>query len=239
VIQKSDGKFNFKYIGEGIAGAARIAAALLTPFLRPRRTKWGATNAEVQRFLPGDDLVPQPKWGFTHAITVRASAADVWPWLVQMGQGRGGFYSYDWLENLVGCKIHSADRIIPELQQMEVGDSIRLHPKTLGLPVAIIEPGRALVLQIRVDTQTGNTFELTDTIPDKFINLSWGFFLDELNEGTTRLIIRSHYDYNTILGNKLVYGPLIVEPVSFVMSRKMLLGIKQRAEALTSTKQGG
>jgi hypothetical protein len=117
----ADSKFKYKDSVEGIAGAFLIAAALLTPFLRSWRTKWGATDAEVHRSLPGDELVPHPKWGYAYAITIRASAVDVWPWLVQMGQDRGGMYSYEWLENLVGGDIHNADRIIPELQPLEVG----------------------------------------------------------------------------------------------------------------------
>jgi hypothetical protein len=225
----ADSKFKFKEFVERIAGAFLIAAALLTPFLRPWRTKWGATDAEVHRSLPGDDLVPHPKWGWTHAITVRASAAEVWPWLVQMGQGRGGMYSYEWLENLVGCDIHNADRIIPEFQHFEVGDGILIHPK-ISFPIAVIEPGRALVLHIRADTQTGRTFELTDTMPEKYLNMSWVFFLDEPDEGTTRLISRWRSDYRG-MGNTLGCGPLFVEPIGFVMSRKMLRGIKQRAEA--------
>lgn len=221
-----------KVIGEGIVGAAAIAAALLTPFFRSWRIKWGATNAEVHRSLPGDDLVPHPKWGYTQAITIQASATNIWPWLVQMGQGRGGFYSYEWLENLVGCDIHNADRIIPEFQHLEVGDSIRLHPKVPGLTVAILELHRALVLHARADTQTGNTFELTDTMPGKYINTTWMWFLDELDEGNTRLISRGRGDYRG-LGNTLSSGPCFMEPIGFVMSRKMLLGIKQRAEAAT------
>jgi hypothetical protein len=220
----------FKNIGEGIAGAAAIAVALLIPFPRPWYRKWGAADAEVHRSLPGDDLVPHPKGEFTHAINIRAPAADIWPWLVQLGQGRGGFYSYEWLENLVGCDMHNADRIIPEFQHLEVGDSVRMHPKS-GYPyvVAAIEPGRALVLQIRVDTQTGKTFELTDTMPKKYLNFSWVLFLDELDEGPTRLFSRSRNDWNRSFINTLVFG--VFGPISFVMDRKMLLGIKQRAEA--------
>ena len=101
-----------------------IAIALVTPFLRPWYRKWGATDAEVDRSLPGDDLVAYPKGDYTHAITIRASAAEIWPWLVQLGQGRGGFYGYEWIENLVGCQIHNADHIIPEFQHLEVGDSV-------------------------------------------------------------------------------------------------------------------
>ena len=218
-----------KDIREGIAGAVAIAATFLTPFLRSR-LKWGATDTEVDRSLLGDDLVPHSIGGYTHAITIHTPAADIWPWLVQIGQGRGGFYSYDWLENLIGCNIHSADRIIPEFQHLEVGDSVLMHPKMgSGFKVAAIEPDRALVLLIREDTQTGNTFKLTDTMPEKYQNSSWVFFLDELDQKTTRLISRSRNDYNRSLGNALVFG--IFGPISLVMDRKMLLGIKKRAEA--------
>ena len=228
-IKMADSKFKFKDIGEGIAGAAAIAATLLMPMIRLWYRKWGATDAEVHRSLPGDDLVPHPKCRYTHAITIRASAAEVWPWLVQMGQGRGGMYSYEWIENLVGSDIHNADRIIPELQHLEVGDGILIHPK-ISFPVAVIEPCRALVLHVRADTQTGRTFELTDTMPEKYLNGSWVFFLDELDDGATRLICRSRSDYNPSLVNALV-NRVFTEPISFVMSRKMLLGIKRRVEA--------
>jgi len=228
------GSSKLKDIGEGIVGAAAITITLITPMLRSRRTKWGATDAEVHRSLPGDDLVPRLKGDYTHAVTILASADKVWPWLVQVGQGRGGFYSYEFLENLVGCQIHNADRIIPEFQHLEVGDSIRLHPKATPYSVAAIEPDRALILNIRVDSKTGGTFELTETMPDKYLNQSWVFFLDDLDKGTTRLISRSRNDWNRSLVNALVFG--IFGPISLIMDRKMLLGIKQRAEATTSNK---
>ncbi len=89
---------------EGIEGALLIGANLiLWPLLRSWRLGWGATDEELKWALVGDELVPQPKWSYTQAITIRASAEQAWPWLVQMGQGRGGFYSYEWLENLIGC----------------------------------------------------------------------------------------------------------------------------------------
>src|SRR5215831_2205624 len=110
-----------------IDGGARIAAAILTaPVLRGPHNRWGATPAEVSATMPGDELVPKPKITSTRAITIDAPPRDVWPWLVQIGQGRGGFYSYDALENLVRCDIHSADRIIPQLQQLDPGDLILL-----------------------------------------------------------------------------------------------------------------
>jgi len=188
--------------------------ALLTPFLRPWRTRWGATDAEVKKKLPGDELLPHPNWGFTHAVTIKASAAEVWPWLVQMGQGRGGFYSYEFLENLVGCDIHNADRIIPEFQSLQVGESIKLHPKA-PVPVAIVEPEHALVLHYEADFSS-----------------NWMWVLGKVDERTTRLISRWSGDYGPGLKNRLSYGPCFMEPIEFNMSRKMLLGIKQRAESL-------
>ena len=205
-----------------------MAAAFITPFLNSRRARWGATDDYVNKTLPGDDLVPNPKGGYTHAITIRASTARVWPWLVQLGQGRGGFYSYDSLENLVGCNIHSADRIIPEFQNIEIGHRILIHPSGQGYTIASIAPQRMLVLLERVDTQSGKTFKLTKKMPDKYLNQSWVLFLEKIDRSTTRLISRSRNDWNNSLVNTLVFG--LFGPISLVMDRKMLLGIKKRAE---------
>lgn len=194
--------------------------------IRPWHLRWGATEAEVQQTLPGDDLVPQPKLNATHAITIRAPAAEIWPWLVQMGQGRGGFYSYDWIENLMGLNIHSADRIIPEFQRLEVGDILSLAPG-FGPAVAAIEPGRALVLH--GDTRTGSTAAPVMK-PGDYLNVSWVFFLNQADEGITRLIERFRLDYNPSLQTTL-FDRIILEPGSFLMERKMLLGIKERVEA--------
>jgi len=220
-----------KLIGESLSGAALIAVALATPFLRPWRSRWGATDAEVTRTLPGDDLVPHPKWQWTHAVTIRAPAADVWPWLVQIGQGRGGFYSYELLENMVGCRIHNADRIIPELANLQVGDEILLHPKTPGLPVASVEPGRALVLHAGAWSPGEGTADSAGKTPGSYSTVSWMWFLEPIDETTTRLISRYRSDYGPGLANRLAYGTLITEPIGFAMSRKMLLGIKERAKA--------
>jgi len=218
-----------KDIVEGIEGAAIMAAAFITPFLNSRRARWGATDEEVNKTLPGDDLVPNSKGGYTHAVTIRASTARVWPWLVQLGQGRGGFYSYDLLENIVRCNIHSADRIIPELQNLEVGDRILIYPSGQGYTVDSIAPQRMLVLLERVDTQSGKTFKLTRKMPEKYLNQSWVLFLEKIDRSTTRLISRSRNDWNNSLVNTVVFG--IFGPITLVMDRKMLLGIKKRAEA--------
>lgn len=149
---------------------------------------------------------------------------------MQIGQGRGGFYSYELLENMIGCRMKNANEIMPDLQHLEVGDSIVMHP-TMGSPykVAAIEPERTLVLLLRVDMQTGNTFEFTGKIPDKYQNSSWVFFLDEGKDGTTRPVSRSRNDWTDSLGNTLFFG--IFGNFTLEMDRKMMLRIKGRTEA--------
>ena len=220
----------FTNVVEAIDGAARIAFALLTPFLGSRRSRWGATNEEVRRTLPGDDLVPDSKGGFTHAITIDAPAPDVWPWIVQMGQGRGGFYSYELLENIAGCDIHNADRIIPELQDLKVGDIIKLHPTFPGYPVASIEPCRALVLNQLTDQETAEVLKPGDRTPPRFVNSTWSWLLEQHDDRTTRLISRFRNDFSPSFGNRMGYASPLIEAISNTMGRKMLLGIKQRIE---------
>jgi hypothetical protein len=198
-------------VAVGVAVAAGVA------LLRARYLRWGATDDEVEMVLPGDEIVPRANLTATRAVTVRAGAHHgVWPWIAQLGQGRGGFYSYDFLENLIGCDIHSADRIVPEWQNVAVGDEVKLAPE-LGLAVALLDRGRALVL--RGGIPMGNTAPPYD--------FTWAFTLrDELDE-TTRLVVRERYAY------KRPWARLLVEPtelVSFVMSQKMLRGIRDRAE---------
>lgn len=107
---------------------------------------WGATAQETHLALPGDSILRTASTSATRAITINADRHAVWPWMVQLGQGRGGFYSYDRLENLIGCDIHSAERIVPEWQALAVGDGVNLHPE-VALTVALVEPDRALVLR--------------------------------------------------------------------------------------------
>ena len=198
-------------VGAVVGGAA--AAYILVA--RPRQLRWGATDGELDEPLPGDDLIANADLTATRAITIRAAADQVWPWIAQLGQGRGGFYSYDVLENLVGGDIHSADRIVPEWQDVRVGDEVRLGPE-FGLAVALLERGRSLVL--RGGIPTGNTAPPFD--------FTWAFTLRDEPEGS-RLLVRERYAYVRR------WAPLIVEPaeaVSFMMSQKMLRGIRDRAE---------
>ena len=149
------------------------------------RARWGATDAEVKKRLPGDELMPHPKWGFTHAVTIKAPVAEVWPWIVQMGQGRGGFYSYEFLENLVGCDIHNADRIIPEFQNLKVGDAIKLAARVPGLPVAVVEPNHALVLHAKADTLVTSGAKFGEPKPQKYFGTNWLWVLGKIDERTT------------------------------------------------------
>lgn len=138
-------KLNGTFLTAALSGAAALAAYAL--FIRSWHLRWGATDDDVKMPLPGDELVEHPRLNAPHAITIQASVRDVWPWLVQMGQKRGGFYSYTWLENLVGCHMQNADQIVPGWQELKAGDEVWLHPKAPSLRVLAIEPGRAIVLE--------------------------------------------------------------------------------------------
>ncbi|MEA2310818.1 MAG: hypothetical protein QOE28_786 [Solirubrobacteraceae bacterium] len=206
----------------GAIGTA-IAAYLLVA--RPRQLRWGATDDEAAGPMAGDLLVAEADLTASRAITIRASAEQIWPWIAQMGQGRGGFYSYDFLENLVGCDIHSADRVVPEWQAVEVGDDVRFAPE-VGLLVAAVEPGRSLVL--RGGVPIGNA-------PPPY-DFTWAFALRDRPDGTTRMIVRERYAFTR------PWARILVEPteaVSFVMTRKMLRGVKARAERTAVTVRPG
>ena len=210
----------------GLTAGITAGVAAYLKFARPWILHWGATDEETARSLPGDDLVPTAKINATHAVTIDAPSASVWPWLVQIGQGRGGFYSYDWVENTMGLDIHNTDRILPEHQTLQVGDKIPLASDGFGVPVAILNPERALVLH--GDTRTGG--EGTPPVkPGEFLAVSWGFYLNPLPDGKTRLIERWKTDWTPTLPNNVFYRAFL-EPGAFVMERKMLLGIKERAE---------
>jgi hypothetical protein len=157
----------------------------------------------------------------------------VWPWLVQIGRSRGGFYSYDWLENTVaGLDIHSADRIIAEHQALKVGDKVLLAPET-SLTVAAIDPPSSLLLTGTIDMRTGKVVGRDDPEVKSYVDASWAFLVDERDgpEGfVTRLVARFRADY-TPEPWMHVAARAMLEPAHFAMERKMLLGIKKRAEA--------
>jgi hypothetical protein len=203
-----------------LLAAVAVLAALAVVyrrFLRRPILDWGSTAEEAARRLPGDELLPDADLVATRSITIGAPPSAVWPWLVQMGPGRGGMYTYDWIENLFGLDIHSTDRILPEHQHLEVGDVLRFRKGDLALRVEILEPERALSL--RWEDGSG----------------IWTFVLDEHPAGT-RLLSRNRVTIRSTLGDRLAM--LASEPGSLVMERKMLLGIKERAERLAAAEAG-
>lgn len=212
---------------EMITGGGQMAVVTLTsPVLRHWYNRWGATTAEIAGVMPGDELVPLPKMTSTRAITIDAPPEDVWAWLVQIGQGRGGFYSFDALENLARCDIHSASQIIPELQELHVHDLILLAPGTGPCyRVATVERPRALVLA-SADPKTRIAVPVPATSEE--MATAWQWLLENMDDGRrTRLVARQRYSYprrQSALWH-------LIEPIDFVMERRMLRGIKVRAEA--------
>lgn len=203
-----------------------LAVAFYARIVRPWSAQWGARRSELARVYPGDELVPHPKINATRAITIHAPVETVWQWLVQIGQGRGGFYSYEWIENLLGLNIHNAERILPEFQNLQVGDTIPLAPGGFGLPVGMLESQRTLVTF--GDTRLDEAMQKMTASGNYFAAL-WGWHLVPLDDHTTRLIERWSADWNPSVWMMLAMRA-ILEPGAFIMSRGMLLGIKARAE---------
>lgn len=195
-----------------VAGAVAAAAALAALYARVLRepiVNWGATDSEASARLPGDELLEGADGISTRAIDIDAPAAAVWPWLAQMGPSpRGGAYTYDWIENLLGLDMHSTDRVLSEFQHPQTGDAVAFGPSRMSLDR--VDSGR--VLAWRSDD-------------GKWV---WTFVL-EPHGGGTRLISRNRFRLSTF-GARM--GALPMEPGSLVMERKMLRGIKQRAERL-------
>jgi len=219
----------------GLAGAALAGYDLL---LRPWMLDWGTSGGERRMRLPGDDIPGEVMTHHTKAVTIQAPPETVWPWLVQIGDHRAGFYSYDWVERFVFPGTvhyiegtHSAMRIHPELQDVRTGDRINtgsVGSFAVGNPVTVIEPGRVLVIG------------------------TWAFILRPLPGGQTRLLVRDRdWGYLRPAVPRRFAVPraavglidyLIGDPLHFVMERKMMLGLKQRAEtagcAATETGMG-
>ena len=196
------------------AGAS--AAAVLGPtayllFFRRWCLTWGAREDEVAANLPGDELLADAGLVTTRAVTVNASPEGIWPWLAQMGSGRGGAYTYDWIENLLGLNMHSADEILPRYQRLQVGDELPMGPGRPGMTVEVLDPPRTLAVQV------------TDQ------NWVWIFALVPDGE-STRLISRNRIATSALAAMSRLFYTVFMEPGSLVMERKMLLGIKQRAE---------
>jgi len=197
----------------GAALAAGGGAVAYPLFFRRWCLTWGATAEEVSGKLPGDELLPEASVVSTRAVTIDAPPAAVWPWLVQMGSGRGGAYTYDWIENLLGLHMHSARQILPQFQDLKVGDELPLGPDRPVMRVEVCHTERALAVR----SADGN----------------WAWILALAAEnGRTRLISRNRIATPGARPPGRLFNLLVMEPGSLIMERKMLLGIKQRVEDL-------
>jgi hypothetical protein len=214
-----------------IVGAAAAAGAYIG-LVRPGMLRWGATDEELLQSYPGDDLLESKRLNLTNAISIHASAAQIWPWLVQLGQGRGGFYTYDWLENMMGLNIHSADRVVPEHQGLKVGDIIPLAPGGFGIPVAILKPERTLVMY--GDSRKDESIITPRQNAGDYMAAVWGFHLIEIGQDVSRLVVRWQADWNPSPMNSIFYRAFL-EPGEFIMQRGMLLGLKQRVENMLAS----
>ena len=196
---------------------APAAAAAYLFLLRPWHRFWGATGAEQVAFMPGDQIVEKPTFMTTRAVNVKGTLEEIWPWLAQMGYQRGGLYSYDWIDRLLGILDgHSATVILPEFQDLQAGDTIPIGGSP-GWPVSSLDPGRFMVLNIQQDP----------------VHISWSFGLKPLNARASRLVLR--------IRGRIPVKPrwipffALMDVGEFPMVRKMLTGISDRVEGHPQT----
>jgi hypothetical protein len=224
-VQKSEEvAMNVRRLGQATLG---LAGGYLAALAATRRwhQHWGATDQEITKSLPGDELIPAARLDSTHAITIAAPAERIWPWLAQMGyQDRAGTYSYDLFERSVGRNL---DRLDPAIPPLIVGGTMPFAP---GIPmtVAVADPPRALVLwQV---TSGGAAIDPAGPRGGDYTAWSWAFVLEPVAAATTRLLVRMRVTYQPA-AKWAPYMWLLVEPAHFVMGRRQLLGIRQRAHA--------
>ncbi len=216
------------------AVAARVAAVCAVPVLyalrvRPRLLTWGATPEEVSRAYPGDDLVPDADSSvFTMATTLPAPPEKVWPWLVQMGRGRAGWYSWDRLDN---SGKPSADRIVPEWQNLEVGQRlIEASDGRSWFTVELVEPGHTLALRTAIELPSGRSFDPSGPLPRAYMDGVWSFNLRAAPGGQTRLVARSR---GTSRPRPLLrpFGLVLGDPLHFIMQTRQFYGLRARVGA--------
>lgn len=204
------------------------AAVVLGVLLLTRRltATWGTFEDEHEEPLAGDEILPEAVVA-TRGITIDATPEEVWPWIAQLGQGRGGFYSYDALENLLGLDIHSADRIEERWQDVGVGDPVHLA-KEMAMGVAAVEPGQHLVLAEGLPGASVRGVAASPVSPGRYEAMfTWSFVLRRHRDGRTRLLVRERYARRPVAARVMAE---IVQPASFVMSARMLRGIRDRAQ---------
>jgi hypothetical protein len=211
-------------VGAAVAAATTMYAAVV----RPRLLRWGATDAELEASYPGKDLIPDGARSATMAVTINAPTERVWSWLVQMGTERGGWYSWDRLDNF-GRR--SADRIHPEWQQVRVGDRLAARPDgSQWWEVAALDPRRFLGLRMSLDLR-GRPFDPAGQRPRHFTDSIWGFLLEELPDDRTRLVVSGYW---TLRPRWLqpVLSFALLEPSHWVMQTRQFTNLKRRTETV-------
>lgn len=210
-----------------VSAVALVAAAAVgyREIVRPWHESWGATREEVDTVLPGDQHLAEPASQSTRGITINVPPEQVWPWVVQLGADRGGFYSYDWLENLFHLGIHSAHQVVADWQQRAVGDLVYANAAgTGGWYVVEAVPNSVLALKMG-DVAAGRPTRRDEQLRWEFL---WTFALTDLGDGKTRLLVRERTAFGSTAARMLM-AP--VGFVSFLMTQKMMRGIKARAES--------
>jgi hypothetical protein len=234
IKEQKQRRFTFYQLIEAIEGIFIMIACYLTLFLKPMRDKWGLKKEDTHRTFPGDELIEQPNAQFTHAIEINAAAEKVWPWIAQIGQGRGGFYSYEALENLAGLNIYNSDEIIPEFQNPKIGDVIPFGTND-AYPLVICEQGKAMAIGLGYDMDKNIPLDPEANFPANYFRLTWLWCVESVDEHSSRFFSRNRIVYTPSFKNKLMFG-LFMEPIVFAMDRKMCLGIKKRAEKMAKNK---
>jgi hypothetical protein len=207
----------------GALGGFTAVLGIYTFLIRPWHLRWGLTDAEFVAIYPGDELLPNVTGHVTHAITIQATPEQIWPWLMQIGQDRGGFYSYTPLENAFGCEMPRIEKIVSEWPDRKVDEEVWFGtPKHFGgkayMRVAIAQPNSAFVLAASADLAARQA-------------ATWGFFLKPIASDRTRLIVRLRVGETTGPWARIL-GYVFWEPAHFVMERKMMVTIRALAEKL-------
>jgi hypothetical protein len=197
-----------------------LGTAVYLIFLWPWMRTWGATEAEINAVLPGDEIVPQANIRATKGITVQAPPQAIYPWLLQIGVDRGGMYSYDWLENLFGLNVHTTEQIVPEYQNVQIGDFWRFTPQDY-----VLSPGPGLYVQQLIENEAVLLCFGVEGKPNEPCINTWQFVLAPQADGSTRLLLRSNMAIEQEAPIKLTYF------VQFIMERKMLLTLRELAES--------
>jgi hypothetical protein len=209
-------------IGMLLDAVMAVPVWVASPALRRWHMRWGATRAEIAAPMPGDDVVPGAQFNATRAISIGTLPERVWPWIVQLGYGRGGFYTYDLLDN---AGVPSADRVVDEYQDLKVGDLVPMFHETHGLAIAY-----------KVDSFARNDWMLWVHRPheNESPDSTWSWRLTTLPGGGTRLVTRMKQDYRWETPRLAAFNLILMEFGDFAMERRMLMGIKVRAELTDS-----